>query len=88
MKANQYIDFNLRAGLTFKSIFSENAGTLFKELMKGFSLQLKVVLWKRISDALMTTLEELDDCVKQKAGPMFSIMGILVLLKLNGSMDF
>jgi len=85
LKVNQNIEVSLRLAASPKDIFSEDAEPAIKQLLKGISVDVKLNIWRKVSDVLFKVVEagELDQALL----PLFMGIAPAFLLKIRGNLD-
>lgn len=75
----------MRLAASPKDILAEGAEPAIKLLLSGLSLEVRVNVWRKISDVLIKTIEqgELDPSVL----PVFGILAPAFLLKIKGDLE-
>lgn len=85
LKVNQDVEVSVRLAASPKDILAEGAEPAIKLLLSGLSLEVRVNVWRKISDVLIKTIEqgELDPSVL----PVFGILAPAFLLKIKGDLE-
>jgi hypothetical protein len=82
---NQNAEVSLRLAASPKDILAEGAEPLIKQLFRGISFDVKLNIWRKVSDVIFKVIEtgELDAAVM----PIFMGVAPAFLLKVKGSID-
>jgi len=84
IKVDQCVDFNVRFATSPEEIL-ESGEPLIMCLLKGFAIDAKVHLWKKLSDIVMKVLETGE--LPQDILPFIGGLSPLLLLKMNAHLD-
>lgn len=85
LKVNQNIEVSLRLATSPKDIFSEGAEPVLKQILRGISLDVKLNIWRKVSDVLFKVVEAGE--LEQAMLPIFMGIAPAFLLKIKGSLD-
>lgn len=84
VKADQCINFNIRLATSPQEIF-ESGDPLIMCLLKGFAVDVKLHLWKKLSDIVMKIIETGE--IGEDMVPFIGGLSPLLLLKMNAHVD-
>ncbi|CDW81584.1 ef hand family protein [Stylonychia lemnae] len=85
LKVNQNVEVSVRLSASPQSLLSEGAEPLLKQILSGLQLEVRVNLWRKISNVLIKVIEqgELDASIL----PIFGGLAPAFLLRLRGSLE-
>lgn len=85
LKVDQSVEVHLRLATTMKKILEEGGEPLIMQLLEGISIDVKLNLWKKLSDLLMRIVGNCE--VDAGFLPILGGIAPLFLLQIGGTLD-
>ena len=85
MKVNQDVEVSIRLAASPKDLLTEGGEPAIKLLLQGLSVEVRLNVWRKISDVLIKVIEQGE--LEATVLPLFGILAPAFLLKVKGDLE-